>query len=169
MILTARWWVEALKRAGRTAIVLIVPYVVGVPLNEVDPINILLIATLGFVSSLLTSLKGLPEIDGKVLPWWRATLNRMAKSFGQGVFTGLGSALLLTDVDWSAALLLGLGGALGSLLLAALSALPETQEPTEGGEQMVVYETDAQVSAGYTPDVTAGYLDVRVSDEDDSY
>ena len=173
MIFSALWWIDALKRGGRTALVLIVPFVTGgTPVGELDFVTIGLIAALGFVTSILTSLRGIPEITGEPMPLWKALLLRAARSFGQGVLTGIGTAALLTDVDWNIAIQLGLGGAVGSVVLGLLSHLPETIPVDEhvGMHEEVVFDYDAEVEdtpPAYTRHTSSGYVEPPLFPEDD--
>lgn len=129
MLFTARWWKDALVRAGRTAIIFAIPFFPAwQPIGEADYATSLLTAGLGAVTSLVTSLRGLPETNGVNVSKWRAIVTRCAISLGQGIATGIGAAAILTDVDWGAAFQLGAAGVVGSLLLGILTALPETSE-----------------------------------------
>ena len=124
MLFTRSWWIASLQRAGRTALILITPFVPSIVQGDYLPA--LLAGVFGFITSFATSRRDLPEVVGKVVPWWKATVERMVKSAAQGLVTGIGTASVLSEVDWSITLDLVLAGAVGSLLLSLLSALPET-------------------------------------------
>lgn len=129
MLFSPVWWKYAGIRALRTGLVLAIPtWPSGVIVSQADPLTTLLVFALGAVSSLITSLGGIPEVGGVNLSKGRALLIRVVKSFFQGAAVGLVGATLLTDVDWIATLELGIAGAVGAFLLGSLAALPETPE-----------------------------------------
>ena len=125
-LISAVWWKAALIRAIRTALVIAVPYV-PVMLDA----NMLLIAlsaaSFGFVSSLLTSLFGLPEVDGVSVPWYVGLLERVVKTAAQALLAAFGTATLFTEVDWSYVWPAVATAVLGSLLLGVLKTLPESE------------------------------------------
>lgn len=122
------WWKAAAVRAFRTAAVVAIPYV---PVAAtIDQYLILASAFgMGFVLSILTSLAGIAEVDGKEQPWWYATLSRVVKTVAQALVTAVGSAALFTDVDWSVIPALVISSAVGSLLLAVINQIPEAPTP----------------------------------------
>lgn len=129
MIFSRVWWKYAGIRAVRTGLILAIPtWPSGVVVSEADPLTTLLVFALGAISSLVTSLGGIPEVTGTNVSKVRAIIVRVVKSFFQGAAVGLVGASLLTDVDWLATLELGIAGAVGAFLLGSLSALPETPE-----------------------------------------
>lgn len=124
------WWRAALVRALYTAITIAIPYLGGSMLAEIPWNALALAAGFGFVSSLVTSLAGLPEAVGTDLPWWLAAVERIVKTFFQALGAGLTGAVFLTDVDWPFALQSALIAAGLSLLRLILATLP--QDPTAG-------------------------------------
>lgn len=163
MIFTRGWWIDAVKRAGRTALILTLPFLpFGTTVGQINFERLALVASLGFVASLVTSLAGLPETIGKEVPLWQAIAMRATKSFFQGVATGIGTATLLNEVDWNLGLQLGITGALGSLVLGLLTALPEAQPDGAHARDVVEIPEDAPVAEQsplvHTPDVVSGYV-----------
>ncbi|MBO3663751.1 holin [Microbacterium stercoris] len=124
------WWRAALWRALYTAVTIAVPYFGGSLLAEIPWAALALAAGFGFVSSMVTSLAGLPEAVGTDLPWWLAAVERVVKTFFQALGGGLTGAVLLTDVDWAFVLQSALIAAGLSLLRLVLATLP--QDPTKG-------------------------------------
>ena len=80
------------------------------------------------VASLVTSLAGLPELDGTGRSWWHATLIRAGKTFGQVLAASITTAILVTDVSWGSVLWSAVGAAAGTVLLAVIAVLPEADE-----------------------------------------
>src|SRR5690349_15805663 len=101
-ITSGDWWKAAAVRAFRTAAVVAVPYL-PVALSGADYIILGSAFVMGFILSILTSLAGIAEVNGAdAVPWWYATLSRVVKTVAQALVTAVGSAVLFTDVDWSA-------------------------------------------------------------------
>lgn len=128
-LFTALWWRAALVRAGRTAAVIAVPYLPAVALSNVSWWGLLSAVVLGFVLSILTSLAGLSEATGARVNYWFALFERAVKTFSQALVAGVGTAIFVTDVDWLSILSLAATSTLGTLLLAVISDLPETDKP----------------------------------------
>lgn len=62
------------------------------------------------------------------MTWWQAVLIRMIRTFAESMLAYIGTgALLLSDVNWLAALSAGAMGAVISFLLA-LAGLPEVEK-----------------------------------------
>lgn len=122
------WWKAAGIRAIRTAAVILTPYV-PVIFATGDVWVAVSAAGFGAVASLLTSLFGIAEVDGKVVPWYWATLERVVKTTAQALLTAFGTATLFEQVDWNAVPALVGTAVLGSLLLAVLKTLPEANDP----------------------------------------
>lgn len=145
-----RWWKDAAIRAAYTAIAIALPYfAIALPdagsnlITGVQWVTILLAAGLGAVASLATSLAGLPETVGVDLPWWLAALERVAKTFGQALVAGIGTAVLLTDLDWGFILQTAVLASFVSLLRLILATLPA--DPTRFPAQPVEVVNDAPV------------------------
>lgn len=122
------WWKAAAARAFRTAAVVAIPYV---PVAASIDMYLILASAfgMGFVLSILTSLAGIAEASGEDQPWWYATLSRVVKTVAQALVTAVGSAALITDIDWSTIPALVISSAVGSLLLAVVKQLPEAPTP----------------------------------------
>lgn len=127
---SAVWWRAAALRALYTAIAVALPYLGGSLISEVPWLTILSAGGLGAITSLLTSIAGLPEASGTDLPWWLAMLERTAKTFAQALVSGFVGATLLTDVDWLVVLQFAALSTLGTLLRLILATLPA--DPTVG-------------------------------------
>lgn len=125
------WWVAAGRRAARTALVVLAPFVPALlaPTHDV----ILAVAStvaLAVVLSLATSLRSLPELDGVPRPWWASTLDRAMRTFAQVLIAGIPAVTLIEVVPWTVLLTQAAASALGSIVLAAITALPEAQPVT---------------------------------------
>ncbi len=118
------WLKAAGARALRTALVTLLPLLpmlmVGVDVDRT--ISTVLMAA---IASLITSLAGLRELQGRRVRWWQATAVRAAKTFGQVLAANIGTALLVTDVPWAAVVWSAFGAAAGTVLLAVIAVLPE--------------------------------------------
>lgn len=120
------WWKAALLRGLRTAVVITIPYVAGSSLLGISWLSAASAAGLGFVLSILTSLAGLAEAKGVVVPVWLALVERVTKTGAQSLVAGIGTAVLVQDVDWHQVLQASAIAALGSLLIGVLGFLPES-------------------------------------------
>lgn len=128
-VTSAAWWRAALIRALRTALVIAVPYIGGSALGALPWATIGSAVGFAFLASIVTSLAGLPEVAAGA-PVWLAILERVAKTLGQALAAGFGTAVLLQDVDWSSTVQAALIAALGTLLLTVIGRLPETRFAT---------------------------------------
>lgn len=128
---SGEWWKAALKRAGRTAAQIAIPYFVSAQVFSEVPYLALLSATvLGFGVSLLTSVVAeLPEVAGVGEPWWYSALSRFGKTFGQAILAGIGAAVFVQDVDWATILQLSTFAAITSGLMSLVGTLPEASNP----------------------------------------
>lgn len=122
------WWKAAAIRALRTALVILTPYV-PVILTEGNYLLALSAAGFGAVSSFVTSLFGIAETEGKVVPWYWAITERVVKTAAQALLVAFGTATLFSEVDWSAVPAIVGTAVLGSLLLGVLKTLPESTQP----------------------------------------
>lgn len=118
------WWKDAALRAAYTALAIALPYMGAATLNAVPWLTVALAATLGYVTSLATSLAGLPEVEGVNLPWWLAATERVVKTFAQSLVAGFVGATLITDVDWAFVIQAAALAALTSLVRLILATLP---------------------------------------------
>lgn len=118
------WLKAAGARALRTALVTLLPLLpmlmVGVDVDRT--ISTVLMAA---IASLITSLAGLRELQGRRVRWRQATAVRAAKTFGQVLAANIGTALLVTDVPWAVVVWSAFGAAAGTVLLAVIAVLPE--------------------------------------------
>lgn len=121
------WLKAAGARALRTALVTLLPLLpmlmVGVDVDRT--ISTVLMAA---IASLITSLAGLRELQGRRVRLWQATAVRAAKTFGQVLAANIGTALLVTDVPWAVVVWSAFGAAAGTVLLAVIAVLPEADE-----------------------------------------
>ncbi|MHB1491479.1 MAG: hypothetical protein ACYCTH_13450 [Cellulomonas sp.] len=151
-VLTSRaWWAAAGQRAARSALVILVPYVMtGGGMSHVNLAVAGSAAALMAVLSLATSLAGLPELDGTGTSWWAAALVRGVKSFAQGIVALAGpSWVLLSDVPWGVVLDGSAAAAIGSVILGLIGKLPEAQPVTVPAASVVqVVSPDGAVVAG---------------------
>lgn len=129
-ITSAAWWRAALIRALRTALIVGTTYVPA-SYTEAVPWAVLGSAALmSAVFSLITSLAGLAEVDGKTQPWYFALLSRVTKTIAQALASGvLANVIFIQDVDWAAVLSTTITAGFGSLLLGVLRQLPEADDP----------------------------------------
>lgn len=128
-LLSKVWWEAAGGRALRTAIVVTLPYLPAIYIGQIPYLAIFSTAALAAILSFLTSLVGLPEVDGHNPIWWFAIVERVVKTIAQAVIAGVGSAVLIQEVHWGAILQAALAAGFGSLLLAILKGLPESTPP----------------------------------------
>ena len=79
------WWGAALLRGLYTAIAVALPYLGAATLVEVPWLTVASTAALAFIVSLVTSLAGLPEVEGVDLPWWVFAILAMALACALGI------------------------------------------------------------------------------------
>lgn len=121
------WFRVAGARALRTALVTLVPLLPLVWQGQ-DVQRTVSVVGMAGIASLVTSLAGLPELDGTGRRWWHATLIRAGKTLGQVLAASITTAILVTDVSWASVLWSAFGAAAGTVLLAVIAALPEADE-----------------------------------------
>lgn len=158
---TWSWWRAALIRAIRTGLVIAVPYFGGSLLEAIPWLTIASAAGFGALASLLTSIAGIAEAEGAEVSWWYAVLERVVKSFVQALAVGIGQASLFEQVEWSVVLQASVIAAIGSLLLAFITKLPEA--PTLPSP-VVITTPAAEVSVTETTSgesVAIGTLETR--------
>lgn len=130
-LFTPAWWHAAGRRAAYTALAALLPLAALLFTGEVTPLYVASLIGLTVLTSLVTSLAGLPEVTGKVVPWWRAISVRVLKTAGQVAAPVLGSVLLLEDVGWYELGVTVAGAALTTLIRSLMAYLPEDgDEPT---------------------------------------
>lgn len=128
MIFTKVWWRSALIRAGKTAAQTAIAMLpAAITITAVDWLTTIGSSVLAALVSLLMSLAGLPEVDGRTMPWWKAMLIRAVKTMAQTVVGLIPAAATITDVRWRA--VLGTAGLAGLIsVLTSLAGLPEAEE-----------------------------------------
>lgn len=125
-IFSRAWWDAAGARAANTAIAIAIPYVTLVLSGDKSPVYALNATAFAAVASLLTSMAGLAEVTGKVVPLWKAVLVRSTKTFGQSVAVWFGSSLIFNDLQIATFAVVVGGPVLITLLRTLKSYLPET-------------------------------------------
>jgi hypothetical protein len=166
-LFTARWWSAASVRALRTAVLVALPYLPAALTDTVPYLTIASAAVMGGILSYLTSLTGLSEVDGRVMPWYFAILERVVKTAAQALVTALATTVFVTDVNVPQVLSIVASSAFGSLLLAVLKILPESEDPADAsavssGKHVAVTATpDSTVIVNTAPQPSFG--DIHVS------
>lgn len=165
-LFTRRWWDEAGSRAANTVLAGAVPYITAVLTGEVTTLYALSALGMLLVASLATSLGGLPEVVGKVVPLWKAILSRTAKTFGQSLAVWAGGALILQELDWTVFVVTVGGPVLVTLIRTLKDYLPETAPvvvadatkvaEVEGSSTTVVNIGASSVSAAHVRGTTPG-------------
>jgi len=148
------WWRAAGIRALRTALVIAAPYA---PTVIYDGAWLIALSASGFgaLTSLLTSLRGIPESEGKTVQWYWAVFERSVKTAAQALITAFGTATLFEQVTWAEVPAIVGSSVLGTLIIAVLGQLPEAEEPLARATiQTVVVNNPA------TGDVTEAALPV---------
>ncbi len=128
-VMTPSWWSAAGRRAAYTALAALVPIAGLLMAGEVGPGFAASVAGLAAVLSLAWSLRGLPEVDGTAVPWWKAILTRALKTAGEVALPALSAATLFQEVGWQELGVTVGGAVLTTVLRTALtylaSGLPE--------------------------------------------
>ena len=120
------WWKVATRRVLYTVIAVALPYFGASLLVDVPWTVIGSVAGLAAITSLVTSLAGLPARAD--VPWWLSALERTLKTFFQGLTAGLVGASLLSDVAWTSVLQAAVLSAQVSLLRFILATLGDPAE-----------------------------------------
>lgn len=107
----------------RTAIAGLVPFLPGLVADPegVAPVAASTVLLLVIVAA-LTSLSGIPSSDAS---WWEMLISRGLRQFAQFAAAGIGAATLLSDVDWSTLLAGATASAISTVLIAALTVIPQ--------------------------------------------
>lgn len=167
-LLSRSWWSGAGQRALRTVLVAFVPFVPPILQGSTQAIwAALSTGALAAVLSIAWSFRSLPEVDGVPRPWWVAALERVLRTFAQALLANIPAVTLIQDVPWTVLLTNALASAIGSLILAAISALPETQPlavPVDNVVQVVA--TDGTVVAGPASPLSTGTVIEQLSRAD---
>lgn len=131
MIFTKAWWVAAGTRAARTffqAVAGVLP--AAITISDVDWLVVLGTALLASVMSFLTSLAGLPELDDKESPLWKAALIRALKTMAQTAAAMIPAAVTIFAVDWVAVAGAAALAGIVSLAMSFAAGLPEDEDRT---------------------------------------
>lgn len=123
------WWKAAGFRALRTALAIAVPYLPTVIYENTWAI-VASTAGFGALLSLLTSLRGVEESSGKVVPWYHSLFERSVKTVAQALITAVGVATTFEAVSWETVPAIVGTSLLVTLTAAVLTSLPGTEEPT---------------------------------------
>ena len=121
------WWLDAGKRAARTALAAFLPLAALLVAGEVEPLYAVGVTALALVASLATSLANIPEVTGRVVPVWLAVLTRVVKTAAQTLAAALVGAELFQEVPWGEIGIAAGGASLTTLVLALMTYLPETE------------------------------------------
>lgn len=123
---SAAWWRAATMRAGRTVLAAAIPFFVAVSIFDIDWVLAGSTVALSAIVSYATSLGGLKEVAGDNVNKLLALAVRATKTFAQVLVSFVGAAVVLTEVDWSAALAFAASATVVSLFNGLISQLPET-------------------------------------------
>lgn len=83
------WWINAGKRAARTALAAFAPLAALLIAGDLEPLYAVGVTALALVASLATSLANIPEDVGRVVPVWLAVLTRVVKTAAQTLAAAL--------------------------------------------------------------------------------
>lgn len=100
----------------------------SIALGDVNWITVASTAVLSGILSLITSIAGIPEVDGATgKKWILAAGVRALKTVAQTAVARIGTAAMMGDVDWIA---VGSSAALAGVLslLLSLAGLPEAKK-----------------------------------------
>lgn len=128
------WWKAAAVRAAKTfaqACVGLIP--AAATISAVDWLTVVYTAALAAVLSIFSSFAGLPEVDGKIYGWWKASGYRALKTVFQTALGMIPAAATIADVHWitvaSASLL---AGAVSLLMSVGSITVPEYADVDNG-------------------------------------
>lgn len=132
---SGKWCKAAGIRAIKTVLCAAIGLIpAGATISGVDFRLIIGISLCAGVASIVTSLAGLPEINDKSMPWWKAALIRCGKTFGQVVAPLIPASVVISAVDWKTILSTAALACLSSIMLSMVTGLPEVdRETTEDG------------------------------------
>lgn len=128
-VFTRPWWRAAGERALYTGVAALIPVAGQIGTGNVDWGYAGGLVGLAVVLSLATSLASLPELKSGKAAFWKAVVYRAVRTLGQGVAAGIGSTLLIQDVDWRVVAGSVAGMVAVTVLRTALSHLPEAAAP----------------------------------------
>jgi len=139
---SAAWWKAAMFRALRTVLVIATPYVPTV-LYDGNYLIVASAALFGGVSSIITSLFGIAETSDKSVSWYWALAERVIKTTAQALLVLFGTATMFQDVAWAEAPQLIGTAILGSLLLAFMKGMPESDAPIALAQGTIITVNEA--------------------------
>lgn len=132
-LFTLDWWRAALLRAVYTLAALAVPVVPQLAAGDVTAGYAASMLSLAVIASLVTSVLSLPELaTGDPIPIALAVIYRAVRTIAQVVAAGIGTALILQDVDWQQLAINASIAAAVTLLRALMVAIDPTL-PEVGG------------------------------------
>lgn len=130
---TAFWWKSVAFRVGRSVLVVLVGFLAtGGGLSGINWTVALSTSAMVAVLAFVSALASLPEDGFKQYGKPVAILLRTLRTLGQTLAATLGTATLITDVNWTETLDAAFAAALGTLLLGMVSVLPETEPVVTG-------------------------------------
>lgn len=131
-ITSATWWRAAGNRALRTAVSVLLPFLMAGSILEVDWLLAGSTVALSVVLSFVTSLAGLKEVSGDGVPKHVALGVRSLKTFAQTFVSFIGSSVLITEVDWQNGFVLAVSATVVTILQSTLLELPESEVTVDG-------------------------------------
>ncbi len=119
--------IRAIKTVAQTAVAMIGTSTV---VSAVDWRVVASASVLAGVVSLLTSVKGLPEINNKKYPWIPAAGFRAIKTVAQTAVATIGTTAIISAVDWRVVASTAILSGVLSLLTSA-AGIPEATTETK--------------------------------------
>ena len=119
--------IRAIKTVAQTAVAMIGTSTV---VSAVDWRVVASASILAGVVSLLTSVKGLPEINNKKYPWITAAGFRAIKTVAQTAVATIGTTAIISAVDWRVVASTAILSGVLSLLTSA-AGIPEATTETK--------------------------------------
>ena len=125
-LFTQSWWQAAGQRVLATVLAALLGVITPLMTGSMDTLTAASMLAMTALATAATALAGLPEVTGETLPVWKAVLHRTAKTLGQTAAAGIGTALLLSDVDWRALATSVASATAITLIRTLIARLPET-------------------------------------------
>lgn len=125
------YWREVLDRAGRNAVQTLIPVLVAAQVGSVtglDPINVLWVAAVAVMVTVLKALAGLQVDQSAGLTWRLADRALPAGAATMLSFLTVDGVDIATMVDWRAAGIASAAAALGAVAQAYVSPVRVTAE-----------------------------------------
>lgn len=123
-----RWFRAALIRAVKTTAQSAIAVIgVAAALDSIDWLAVASTAVLAGILSLLTSIKGLPEVDEKRMSWVEAAALRAVKTIAESAIATFGVASMLSEINW---LVVASTAACAGILsvMTSVAGLPEAEK-----------------------------------------